>query len=127
MTRDYRQLPDDVLRICHSVDAPPRLVAHLTLVHDVAYQLLDRLEDEFPALVLDRDAVIFGSATHDIGKSLHTSELSAPGRLHERDGAGLLSRFGATERLSRFTRTHANWGHDPEIAIEDLLVALADN
>jgi hypothetical protein len=69
-----------VAALLAAVAAPPRLVANLRLVHDTALLLLDGLAHAFPTLTFDRAAVLFGAATHDIGKSVHISELSAPAR-----------------------------------------------
>ena len=74
--------------------APPRLVAHLTLVHDVARKLLSKLKKAFPGFKADEAAILFGAATHDIGKVKHLQELSRPGTLHEVDGAELLQELG---------------------------------
>jgi hypothetical protein len=118
----YHPLPDEVVALLETVDAPPRLAAHLRLVHDVACQLADWFE---PQCAFDREAVLFGAATHDIGKVLHPAELSGPGSLHEQAGYELLLEHGVPERLARFARTHASW-HEPGIQLEDLLVSLAD-
>jgi hypothetical protein len=97
----------------------------LTLVHDVAEKLVNALHRIFPGLDLDREAVLFGAATHDIGKSLYPEELSGPGAQHERYGPDLLKRFRVSEARARFAYTHANW-RDKSASLEDLLVALAD-
>lgn len=121
----YRMLPERVQQLVERLDAPPRLAAHLRIVHDVAWQLTDRLIRDFPAPRFDREAVLFGAASHDIGKVLHPQELTGPGRAHEPAGYDLLSQYGVDERLARFARTHAAWTA-PEATIEDLLVSLAD-
>ncbi|MCF0091462.1 hypothetical protein B0E54_00269 [Micromonospora sp. MH99] len=108
-----------------TVHAPPRLAAHLRAVHDVAAQLTDALADGFPQLPVDRSAVLFGAATHDIGKVLHPQELSGPGSSHEPAGYELLLRHGVAPSLARFARTHASWQQDG-IGVDDLLVSLAD-
>nr|WP_203614176.1 HD domain-containing protein [Streptomyces sp. SID13726] len=105
--------------------APPRLAAHLRLVHDVAYDLVDWLAQRHPALQLDREAVLFGAATHDIGKTEHLTELSGPGNAHEEAGRRLLLAHGTAPHLARFAATHAAWAL-PDITVEDLLVSLAD-
>lgn len=69
--------------------------------------------------------MIFGAATHDIGKALHVTELSGPGSLHEAAGRELLLAHGVSAELARFAATHASWG-GVGIGIEDLLVSLAD-
>lgn len=69
--------------------------------------------------------MLFGAATHDIGKSLHPGELSGPGSTHETAGRDLLLRHGIDDALARFAATHASWT-DTNITLEDLLVSLAD-
>ncbi|MFG1955016.1 HD domain-containing protein [Micromonospora sp. NPDC048830] len=101
------------------------VAAHLRAVHDVAVRLTDAVADRFPQLGMDRSAVLFGAATHDIGKVLHPEELSGPGSAHEHAGHELLLRRGVDESLARFARTHASW-HLAGVGVDDLLVSLAD-
>jgi hypothetical protein len=58
-----RPLPPIAADLLAIVGAQPRLVAHLTLVHDVALQLVPAFQRAFPALVVDEAAVLFGAAT----------------------------------------------------------------
>lgn len=118
-------LPARVAGLLRQLDAPPRLVAHLRAVHDVAVLLADWVRAECPALDFDRDAVLFGAATHDIGKALHPAELSGPGARHEAAGRELLLAHEVDAELARFAGTHASWA-EPGIGVEDLLVSLAD-
>ncbi|ALG15496.1 phosphohydrolase [Kibdelosporangium phytohabitans] len=118
-------LPDRAAALLESLGAPSRLTAHLHVVHDVACHLLDWLEVRYPSVAVDREAVQFGAATHDIGKVLYPAELSSPGAQHEWAGHQLLLEHGVEERLARFARTHASWT-EPGIELEDLLVSLAD-
>ena len=120
-----RPLPDRVVDLLRSLDCPPRLAAHLRLVHDVAWQLADWVERRHPDLEFDRAAMLFGAATHDIGKVVHVAELSGPGSTHETAGRDLLLRHGFAGALARFAATHASWTQ-PGITVEDLLVSLAD-
>ncbi|MFD7454334.1 hypothetical protein [Kitasatospora sp. NPDC059827] len=76
MTTDLPPLPTDVAELLRSVDAPPRLVAHLALVHQVAEQVVEFCAAE--GLAFDHHAVRYGAATHDIGKVVHPEELSGP-------------------------------------------------
>lgn len=122
---DLHPLPERAAALLAEAGAPARLVAHLRLVHDVAVRLVDRLAETCPELAVDREAVLFGAATHDIGKALHRRELSGPGSAHEADGHRLLLDHGVDEALARFARTHAAWD-DPAADVEDLLVSLAD-
>src|SRR4051812_33975635 len=107
-------LPPQVTELLETLGAPPRLAAHLRVVHDVARQLTRALADQCPQLRFDRDAVLFGAATHDIGKTIHLGELTGPGSAHEEAGYELLLRHGVDEALARFARTHASW-HLPRI------------
>lgn len=118
-------LPREVRGLLEDLDAPPRLAAHLRLVYSVARQLVSWVETECPAVEFDRDAVLFGAATHDIGKTVQVEELSGPGSAHEQAGYELLRKHGVDERLARFAWTHAAWS-ESEIGIEDLLVSVAD-
>ncbi|MFF2082750.1 HD domain-containing protein [Nocardia sp. NPDC058176] len=120
-----RQLPDSAAAIVRVLDAPPRLAAHLRAVHDVACQLADWLKTTYDTVLFDADAVLFGAATHDIGKVLHPAELSGPGSAHEAAGQQLLLDQGVHESAARFARTHAAWT-EPDIGMDDLLVSLAD-
>ncbi|WP_327319864.1 HD domain-containing protein [Streptomyces sp. NBC_01235] len=120
-----RPLPVEVAALLDEIGAPPRLVAHLRAVHDVAARLVDWAGRHCPALVIDREAVLFGAATHDIGKTLHPGELSGPGARHEEAGRELLLARGVRPGLARFAGTHASWT-TPDVGPEDLLVSLAD-
>ncbi|WP_422735353.1 HD domain-containing protein [Micromonospora sp. WMMD729] len=120
-----RPLPDQVVAMLETLHAPPRLAAHLRAVHDVAAQLTDAVAQRFPQLPVDRSAVLFGAATHDIGKIRHPEELSGPGSAHEPAGYDLLLEHGVAAPLARFARTHASW-HRDDIGVDDLLVSVAD-
>jgi hypothetical protein len=122
-----RALPATVAELLDALDAPPRLAAHLRAVHHAAWRLTGDLARVTPGLGFDRHAVLFGAATHDIGKTEYPHELSGPGHAHEEAGYRLLMRYGVPDALARFARTHGTWA-DPEqpLEIEDLLVSLAD-
>ncbi|MFE2874220.1 HD domain-containing protein [Streptomyces roseus] len=120
-----RALPPGAGELLRELAAPPRLVAHLRLVHDVAGQLADRLGAYCPGLPFARDAVLFGAATHDVGKAVHTAELSGPGSAHEEGGRELLLAHGFTEEQARFAATRADWA-EPGVSVEELLVSTAD-
>lgn len=124
---NLRELPSDVIQLLSSLNAPPRLVAHLTLVHDVAVQLTEQIRSRWRDLQFDENAVWFGAASHDIGKVLHPAELIGPGKCHEQDGPALLVRNGFPPELSIFARSHGTWQSESGLTIEECLVALADN
>jgi hypothetical protein len=117
-------LPAEVAALLEALSAPPRLAAHLRAVHDVAGQLADWLTQRYPDLAFSREAVLFGAATHDIGKTVHVSELSGPGSAHEPVGRELLLELGFSGDLARFAGSHASWT-GPDVGIEDLIVSLA--
>ncbi|MEV0411550.1 HD domain-containing protein [Streptomyces sp. NPDC050448] len=120
-----RALPPGVGALLRQLAAPPRLAAHLRLVHDVAGQLADWLAAYCPGLPFAREAVLFGAATHDVGKAVYTAELSGPGSAHEAAGRDLLRAHGYTEDQARFAATHATWAA-PGVSVEELLVSTAD-
>ncbi|MFH7595274.1 HD domain-containing protein [Streptomyces racemochromogenes] len=120
-----KPLPPEVAELLRSLQAPPRLAAHLRAVHDVAVELVDWVEDRYPDVAVDRAAVLFGAATHDVGKTVHPEELSGPGSVHEAAGRDLLLEHGFTTDLARFAATHASWD-GPDVTIEELLVSTAD-
>lgn len=120
-----RPLPARARLLLETLQAPPRLAAHLRAVHDVACQLTDWLRPHCPGLAFDQEAVAFGAAIHDIGKVVHPDELSGPGSAHEQAGYELLLAQGVEDHLARFARTHATWTA-ADVGTEDLLVSLAD-
>ena len=115
-------LPGEAMRLLRQVAAPPRLGAHLRAVHDVAIQIVDWVGR---SVDVDREAVLFGAATHDIGKAHFPGELSGPGAQHEAAGKALLVGLGVEPRLARFAARHGRWERDDD-TLEDLLVTLAD-
>lgn len=115
------------MELCRVTSAPPRLVAHLTLVHDVAAKLIAQVHDAFPSVAIDDSDVLFGAATHDLGKAANPQELVEPGKSHETHGVAVLEALGVSKQRSRFAFTHGNWEDDSTVQLEDLLVSLADN
>jgi putative nucleotidyltransferase with HDIG domain len=119
-------LPQDVHDLLAELEAPPRLIAHLTLVHQVALELTHVIDRTWPDIPFDRQAVLRGAAIHDIGKVIYPEELREPGKQHEEAGVALLQRHGFSAEQARFARTHGQWRDDPAVQLADLLVALAD-
>ncbi|MEU4620515.1 HD domain-containing protein [Actinoplanes sp. NPDC023801] len=120
-----RVLPPEVVDLLVAVQAPARLGAHLRLVYDVACEVTGWLSSAHPELVVDVGAVLFGAATHDVGKVVFRQELSVPGSRHEAAGRQLLLARGFPERLARFAGSHGSWRADG-VGVEDLLVSVAD-
>lgn len=123
---NLRPLPAEVASLLDTLGAPPRLVAHLTLVHDVACTLIACFEIVWPSLAYDRKAVRLGAAIHDIGKIAHPVELTSSGNLHEAAGETLLLTQGWPKEVARFARTHHQWVVEAPPHLEDIVVALAD-
>jgi hypothetical protein len=124
MTLELPPLPPAAQGLCQQLNAPPRLVVHLQLVHEAAGKIIFGLKKAFPGFVLDEPAILFGAATHDLGKTLHPEELRASGEKHQEDGPALLISKGVDSRLARFALTHGRW--DDTMSAEDFVVALAD-
>lgn len=121
-----RPFPDAAEALLRQHRAPPRLIAHHLLVHDVASQLLDAFRTAGLADAIDAAAFLFGAATHDIGKVRHPHELSHPGHEHEHAGMLLLLQSGMPPALARFAETHGQRTVAATTTIEDLLVRCAD-
>ena len=112
------------LEIFERLKMPPRLLAHLTLVHDAEKRLLREMAAAFPKVKIDKELALFGAATHDIGKCVCKNELTQPGREHEAQGQKLLLSLGASEQMAAFAKNHSSWSE--RSTIESLLVSLAD-
>src|SRR4051812_40073034 len=90
----YKQLPQETMALLRQVAAPPRLIAHLILVHDVAATLVERVSAAFPEVSFRKEEVLFGASIHDFGKVIERSELIRSGRQHEERGIELLRSMG---------------------------------
>jgi hypothetical protein len=107
-----RALPGQVDLLLRRLDAPPTLTAQLRAVHDVAHRLIDLLRRRYPGVRIDRETVLYGAATHDIGRAVRDGELPGPESAHERIG-----------HLGQAEVPAAEWA---DVTFEDLLVSLAD-
>lgn len=116
--------PRYAMNLFRLLEIPLRLHAHHILVHDVAARLLEKLHVLWPGLCFARGLVLFGAATHDIGKLFHPEELSGEGHLHERAGWGFIVALDNFFEGARFAVSHASWSESS--TVEELLVSLAD-
>jgi hypothetical protein len=123
---DLHPLPTLAAELLALHNAPPRLTAHLTLVHDVAVRLLAKLSKRFTTLTVDHAAVAFGAATHDIGKAFVVQELTGTGHSHEQRGEALMLTWNVPAHMARFARTHGLPPDSTDLTLEDLLVQAAD-
>jgi putative nucleotidyltransferase with HDIG domain len=119
-------LPQRAIELINALPVSPHLLAHLVLVHDVASRLVEGVQATWPELEFDAERVLFGAATHDIGKVRHPEEMVGPGQAHHGAGVDLLQEQGVEPEWARFARTHATWQEEEPVMLEDLLVALAD-
>jgi hypothetical protein len=125
MTRIYNKSPTIIKNLINERRIPPRLLAHLTLVYEVAKTILAWMDHHYPGVSIDKEAVLFGAVTHDIGKVMVNEEITKPGSTHERQGFELLLNHGIKEHLARFTLTHSQWTTS-NTNIDDWMVSLAD-
>jgi len=118
-------LPTEVEELLEILNSPERLKRHLSIVHTTASDILTQLKIEWPSLKINQELLLFGAATHDIGKTEIKDELFESGKRHELTGMTILLNHGFTKEQARFAFTHGNW-QDESLNIEDLLVALSD-
>lgn len=118
-------LPNKITELLQKLNSPEQLNRHLQIVYSTAKELLSRLNQEWPLLELNEALILFGAATHDIGKVEIKNELYESGKEHEMTGKRILEKLGFTETESRFALTHGNWKGN-NLFLEDLLVSLAD-
>lgn len=118
-------LPNSITELLERLDSPIKLSKHLQIVYSTANEILVHVKKKWPSIVLNESLVLFGAATHDIGKIKIKNELNEVGKKHELEGNIILKELGFTDEEARFTLTHGNWKED-NIEIEDLLVSLAD-
>lgn len=122
---NFIALPSEITNLLSSINAPERLKRHLRIVNHTAYELIEALKNKWPGITFKEQEVLFGAATHDIGKAAVTSELYEDGKKHEDEGYRLLIKHGFPDNLARFAKTHGTWPDDG-LPLEDLLVCLAD-
>lgn len=120
-----QDLPLEIQNLLEQLQAPTQLVKHLTLVHHTAFLLLNELKQVFPDHQIQESLVLFGAATHDIGKIEIPTELHSKGNKHEKAGRTMLLELGIPIQKARFAYTHGNW-NEPQITLEDITVSLAD-
>lgn len=121
-----RSLPERARDILLHLSAPPRLYAHHILVCDTAIQIVDGLQKVGIAQGIRPETISLGAALHDIGKTRYPEELSGYGHNHEQAGQQLLLELGLESTIARIALTHAQWNTHLDVALDDVLVALAD-
>ena len=111
------------VQLLDEVGAPPRLRRHAELVGEAADLLLRAFQRI--NLHLDINYVLVGVVLHDVGKTIHTSELESSGHSHESAGELMLLERGVSPEVARVCRSHAQWSNVAQ-TFEELVIALAD-
>lgn len=120
-----KDLPKEILKILNENDAPALLKRHLILVYNVGITIIEKLTLTWPNLPINKKEILFGTATHDIGKIIEIQELNFPGKKHEIAGYKFLINKNISENFARFAKTHGDWKTE-NLKIEDLIVILSD-
>ena len=113
----------EALNLIDQLGAPSHLKAHVTLVGEAADLLISTVSDL--GIKLDFDFIRAGVVVHDIGKIVHTNEMTGLGSEHEPEGEKMLLERGVSPRLARVCMSHARWDQ-MNCTFEELLIALSD-
>ncbi|MEM7431724.1 MAG: HD domain-containing protein [Pseudomonadota bacterium] len=113
----------EAYELLRTLGASERLLTHVQLVGEAGEEILDAARDL--GVHVDEDLVRLGIAIHDAGKILHPDELTDVGSNHEASGMQLMLENGVQESIARCCVSHGDY-YQEGIAIEELLVALAD-
>jgi len=111
------------MQLLDDVGAPLRLRRHAELVGEAADALLSAFQRL--NLQLDVDFVRVGVVLHDVGKTIHISELESSGHSHESAGELMLLERRVSPEVARVCRSHAQLT-DVAQTFEELVIALAD-
>lgn len=102
--------------------APQRLLVHVELVGEAGEAIISELERL--GAELDKDFIRSGIVLHDIGKTIHLSELDQDGDLHGEVGRELLRQEGVEPRLAQVCVSHVDWTRAE--TLEELVIACSD-
>jgi putative nucleotidyltransferase with HDIG domain len=102
--------------------APTRLLVHVELVGEAGEEIISELERL--GAELDKDFIRSGIVLHDIGKTIHLSELDRGGDLHGETGRELLRQEGVEPRLAQVCVSHFAWRQAE--TVEELVIACSD-
>ncbi len=114
---------NDALKLLDVLGAPEHLKTHAHLVGEAADLIIKKCDDMgFP---IDGGFVRIGVVIHDVGKIVHTNEMTGSGSKHEPGGQKMLLQQGVDPAIARCCLSHARWA-SMDCSIEELLIALAD-
>lgn len=111
------------LELLISLEAPEHLITHVALVGEAAELLIEKCSEL--GLELDFEFIRIGVVVHDVGKIVHTHEMTGPGSEHEPEGMKILISHGLPEKIARCCMSHARW-NEMNCSLEELLIALSD-
>jgi hypothetical protein len=127
-----RDLPAEAKEALAKLSAPPRLIRHHEVVHEVACRLVEGLLKKYPETPFFNGRIVaFGASIHDIGKVSHPEEITGPGEKHEKAGPKVLEEVGLKHgncfaRLHSVIKEFHKKGEIEMLATEVIMVALAD-
>ena len=113
----------DALKLLDTINAPEHLKAHVQLVGEAGDMLLKALTQL--EISINSTFVKIGIVIHDIGKTLHSNEMTGPGSEHEPAGERMLLELGIDPEIARVCLSHARWS-TMRCSLEELIIALAD-
>lgn len=113
----------EAFELIDNLGAPEHLKNHVTLVGEAADLLISAIDDL--GVKLDFEFIHAGVVIHDIGKIVHTNEMTGPGSDHEPEGEKILIEQGVSPKLARVCMSHARW-NKMECSFEELVIALSD-
>lgn len=113
----------DIEILFKELKVSPQLKKHLEMVNEVALQLCKLYENH--EIKFNKNIIDMGSWIHDIGKSIHVSELTQSGNCHEEEGQRILLERGVDNSIANCCVSHGNTKKSIHL-FEESTVALAD-
>lgn len=114
---------EDAYQLLDNLNAPEHLTIHVRLVGEAADLVIEKLEEL--EVSLNFEFIRIGVAIHDIGKIVHTNEMTGPGSEHEPEGERILLEKGVEPEVARCCLSHARF-ESMSCSIEELCIALSD-
>jgi putative nucleotidyltransferase with HDIG domain len=113
---------EQALALLRRYGAARRLLLHVELVGEAGDELISVLERL--GAEIDTDFIRSGIVLHDIGKTIHHSELEQDGESHRETGRDLLRREGVEPGLADVCMSHSAWSQAE--TVEELVIACSD-
>jgi hypothetical protein len=117
-----RMKQEQAFELLRRLGAPARLLMHVELVAEAGEAIICELESL--GAPIDKDFILSGIVLHDVGKTVHPSELDQEGELHGEAGRDLLLREGIEALLAGVCVSHSAWREAK--TVEELVIACAD-